>query len=190
MWTSDQRKHFSKFLAITAKLYDKTLDFDVCQMIVDDLVDLDYDSCMDALLRFRKDQKNKTWPRAADIRNLVSPTLDSDTKGKLAASRVIESVSKFGYTNPEEAKNYIGELGWKAVQRFGGWQYICENLGLSIQISTFQAQIRDVAIATDKAGHIGMQDTPIGITAPKETPQLSGGLQKVDPMKLIGVKSE
>lgn len=187
MWTLEQRKIFGTTLVLTAKLYDRDLDRDVARLVIGDLQDLDFQECLNALDAFRKNPKNKTWPRAADIRSMVKQELDDETKGRLAAARALEAVSKFGYSNPVEAKEYIGELGWKAIQRFGGWTYVCENLGVDINITSFQAQIRDIAIATQKAAFLGFEDKPIGI---EKSENRQTGLQKIDPLKLIGANNE
>lgn len=63
------------------------------------------------------------------------------------AGRIIQSVSKFGWSSPEQARQYIGELGWSVVQRFGGWGYLCEGLGMSIDVSSTRAQMRDSALS-------------------------------------------
>lgn len=70
---------------------------------------------------------------------------DADPKdiGRLTALRIRDAVGKFGWPHPEEARDYIGEGGWRVVEGFGGWRWLCENLGLNIPESVFMAQCRD-----------------------------------------------
>lgn len=140
---------------------------------LDKFFNLSLDKYLVAINSYMRDQKNKTFPSPMALRPYLEPELDSDTRGKLAAARVIEAVSKFGYTNPTEAKQYIGELGWNAVSRFGGWTYVCENLGVTIQITTFQAQARDLCVSADKSFSAGFGDMPIAL--PRRQEDLSIG---------------
>lgn len=137
-----------------------------------------------AMLHFHNEPGRTRMPMPADLIAQMKGGMDSDTKGKLAASRTIEAISRFGYANPEAAKEFIGELGWSAVKRYGGWSYVCENLGVNIPVATFQAQIRDICIATDKAGKAGLSDAPIAISAPEPKREIAGP-ERVDAMKLL-----
>lgn len=44
------------------------------------------------------------------------------------ASRIVGAVRKFGRVNPEDARKYIGEVGWQIVKSEGGWSVLCESL--------------------------------------------------------------
>lgn len=147
MWSRDQRVLFAKNYTVTAKMYDKSLDFDVCQFTIDDLQDLDFQKCLESLVIYRKNSKNKTWPKASDIRAIVDVYSDTSSSGKLIAASILEAVSLYGYSNSNKAKSHIGDLGWKAVSKFGGWEYLCNNLGVNINVGTFNAQIREICIA-------------------------------------------
>ena len=173
MWSNEQKKSFAKAYALTCKMFNmQQVDPDMVVMVVDDLQDLDFNACICALEAYRKDFKNKGWPRPSDLRALVIPPIDDDSKAVEAASRTVAAVSKFGWNKPKEAREYIGELGWVAVQRFGGWMYICENLGVDISITTFQAQIRDLSKAILKLDKAGSFDQPINMIGnAKEKPQ-------------------
>lgn len=133
---------------------------------------------LDAIRSYMADQKNIQFPAPARLRPYLDKELDDDSKAVEVASRVVAAVSRFGYTWPSEAKNYIGDLGWEAVQRFGGWTFVCENLGVGISQTTFQAQIRDSAKAIIKTAKMGAFDQAIGLPAPNN-----------NVMKLVNIKS-
>jgi len=124
------------------------------------------------------DSKNKFYPTPAQLRPYLTQELDDDTKAVEVASRVVAAVSNFGSHRGIEAKTYIGDLGWEAVRRFGGWNFICSNLGENISMTTFQAQIREVSKAVIKTAKVGSYDAPIG---------LPGAEAKV--LSLINIKS-
>jgi len=121
-WTSEQKKLFAQSFVLTAKNYDKEIGFDLAKMITDDMSDLDFEACMKALVTYRRDPKNKFWPKASDIRQIVDPQLDAKDAARNTASRIVQAVTKFGYMQSQSAKEFIGSAGWAAVKRWGGWQ--------------------------------------------------------------------
>lgn len=56
------------------------------------------------------------FPSLSQIINKINPKLDIETRAKEITGRVIESLGRFGSYHPKEAREYIGEVGWKAVQ--------------------------------------------------------------------------
>lgn len=62
--------------------------------------------------------------------------------------KIFEAVSRFGYANPDQAKEYIGPLGWSVIKRFGGWEYFCSTLGHKLELSATRAQMRDGILST------------------------------------------
>lgn len=122
-----------------------------------------YEKILSAIDRYVLDPKNKFFFSPATLRPYLFPELSTETKSIEVASRLTSAVRKFGYSNPGEARAYIGELGWKIVERNGGWQPLCENLGVSIPVTTFQAQARETAKALIETAGLGEFDKPIGI---------------------------
>jgi len=68
------------------------------------------------------------YPSIRELNNLLSGTPDKDTLARITAMNILGAIPKFGYCNWTEAKVYIGELGVKVVDRFGGWPTVCEML--------------------------------------------------------------
>lgn len=64
------------------------------------------------------------------------------------ASRIIQAIPKFGYARAIEAKTYLGDELWSAVEKNGGWEYLC-NTELD-NLSTVKAQLRDLIESTTK----------------------------------------
>lgn len=117
----------------------------VLLMYAEDLSDLDPITCIEAYQCYRRNPQNRTFPLPAQIRELVNPEefVAVEAKAREIAARVVGAVTRFGWNNGRDACEYIGPIGWTVVERQGGWRHICENLGLRIQATTFQAQIRD-----------------------------------------------
>ncbi|MFI5342844.1 MAG: hypothetical protein ACHQUC_01350 [Chlamydiales bacterium] len=121
-----------------------------------------------AQLYFRSQPGRRQIPMPADIINFFIPALDDDSKARDAASRICSAIREFGYTNPEKAKTYIGELGWRVVERQGGWVRLCEEMH-DDQLAIFQAQARDLAKAQIQFAKAGLLDSP------PELPKLDSG---------------
>lgn len=160
---NQEKKDLAKEWAITAKFYDKEFTYDMMQIMVEDVSHLTFDETKKALSTFRKESKNKTWPRPADIISICAPQMSKETIANEAASRIRAAISKFGWCNGLEAQKFIGDLGWKIVERAGGWAYICENHGLDLNPLTFHAQARDLAKSMIESKEHGVFDQPVQI---------------------------
>lgn len=127
----------------------------VLNMYAQDLSDLDFETVMSSFEKYRKNHKNRFMPLPSMIRDLITPEVDEETIAISTASKVVQAVSKHGWSNASDARAFVGELGWAGIQRFGGWMAVCENLGQSINLGTFQAQLREILkseIKVQKAG--------------------------------------
>jgi hypothetical protein len=136
-------RRVKEIIALTAAYYGQAISNEVLLMYADDLSDLPEHEVVAAYQAYRRNPKNTRMPLPAQIRSLVEPEMDADALAKEIAARISGAIVKFGYPNGQEAKEYIGEVGWQAVQRQGGWSYICQNHGVSINPGTFQAQVRE-----------------------------------------------
>lgn len=158
--TKEERAEVGIALINSRKAYERTIDDGTLKFMLDLLKDQDAKKVIHGINAYCINPKNKFPPTIADIMGFVNPVLDDETLGVEAASRVVHAVSKYGHNNGHLAQEYIGELGWMAVERYGGWNYICANLGMTLQVPSFQAQVREICRAQAKAAKFGLQDTP------------------------------
>ena len=67
-------------------------------------------------------------PTIADIREAVA-NATQDAQGTLSAAeawrKVTKAISNYGYYRPDEARAFLGEDIWRAVEMVGGWSDIC-----------------------------------------------------------------
>lgn len=130
-----------------AAMYGKEIQRAALSMMLDAVSDLPADRVKIALREWARVSKNRSHPLPADLIAQVFPTVDDDSMAREIASRIVGAVSKFGWPNPTEAKQYIGDVGWGIVERYGGWLFVCQNLGVTLELGTFQAQARDLVKA-------------------------------------------
>lgn len=130
-------------IALTAVYYGQQLPDPVLLMQADDLKDLPSEEVIKAYQTYRRNPKNVRMPLPAQIRAIVQPEVDPDFAAREIADRIVGAVPKYGWPNGKDARLYIGEVGWSYVQRLGGWSWICESMGSTINPDSFKAQARE-----------------------------------------------
>lgn len=159
----------AKMLIDMAKFYSYELESRQLEMYVSVLNQFPQEAVLKAGRDYVHNLKNTKFP--IPPHSIMSEFLPKEASpehlAKEAAGRILQAISKFGWPNPNDAKAFIGELGWRAVERFGGWFRVCSDLGVSLSPDTFYAQARDLCRSTLELGAAGIHDQPIGIEAPK-----------------------
>lgn len=122
--------------------YRQQLNKDQVRMYAEDLQDLELSDVGRAIQSLRQDPTQKFLPMPSQVREKIIGNANEDAQD--SASRILEAIARFGYTNISDAQNYIGELGWAVVVREGGWQSICERTK-SDDIPILKAQWREMA---------------------------------------------
>lgn len=177
-----------KAIVMTAEYYGRQLSETVLEMYAEDLADLDPGKCVDAYQRYRRNPANRTFPLPAQIRELVNPNeyISVEARAREIAARIVGAVPRFGWPNPKEAELFIGPEGWDVVRRQGGWAFICENLGVKINPTSFQAQVRDQVEGTLRYGRDAVESA---IRLPGG--ERCGGLEPIgNVMGLLGPKDD
>lgn len=163
---SPQERQSLKVLWVKLSAYYQfPLRDEVLEMYVEDLEGLPAELIGAAMQEYRRNPKNTRVPLPAQIRALCEPQVDDDSLAREAASRIVSAVRTIGYPSPGSAREYIGELGWKVVERNGGWMSLCQNL-MEDQIGTFQAQARDLAKAQIQFARAGRLDEAPALPSP------------------------
>lgn len=134
-----------EIIILTANYYDKKISPQLLDMYFLDLSDLPEPEVIQAYHDYRRNPKNKTMPLPAQIRDMIEPSIDPESAAREIAARINHAITKYGWSNETEASNYIGSEGWSIVERSGGWNYICQNHGITIDPGVFSAQIRELA---------------------------------------------
>ena len=162
MITQHEKNKIAEEWLYIAMLYEKELPAHFLNKMIEEIQDLDSHSILKALRVFRCDNKNKTWPRPADIRSLLNPTLSIETKAEQVANSIPLAIKKYGWASPSEARKYMGEVAWRIVETHGGWLDVCSKHGVDLDVGVFHAQARDSAKAIIKASELGQENVAIG----------------------------
>ena len=82
------------------------------------------------------------FPTIKQIRSILEPELNGDQNAIDLAGTIISCISSIGGNNHEQAKKEIGEIGWQAVESYGGWRELCKIS--NNEIGTANAQLREL----------------------------------------------
>lgn len=151
-----------KALMAMSALNDRVLSEDAVDMLISDLKEFPVDGVLQALKRCRIEVNR--FPTVAEIIKRI-PGQQENTQELLG--RIFEAVDLFGYVRPNDARKHIGEVGWKAVSYFGGWQRICDFP--SDQSSALRAQLRQ---ATESSIEVWARSEKF-LSAPEEQKQIT-----------------
>jgi hypothetical protein len=145
-----------------AAFYEKTLTDEQVRVYSEFLAQrMSIHELTHAIALYCDDATNEFFPRPiSKLVALIHSPIDDESVAKESAARIVAAIPKFGWCNREDAKAFIGEVGWAVVEKQGGWQYICEHYGKEISMSTFQAQARDLAKSQIVLAKRGLADSP------------------------------
>ena len=138
---AENRKIIANALLELSDYYARQLTRAALVMMVDDLDDLQPQSILDAIRAYRRDPRNRTFPLPAQLRQILSPMVVGQAPGREILGRMTAAISKFGYMGSSQAREEIGELGWKVISEHGGWPAFCQSDVL--HNAAMQAQIRE-----------------------------------------------
>lgn len=154
---STYSQEIKKLLVGLAEYYGITLTPTRLAMYAEDLEDLDISLIAGAIKNIRRNPNQKFFPLPAAIREEIQGNQRDEAVE--AANRIVQAMGKYGYTNPERARSFIGELGWRVVEREGGWQALCERT-TNDDLPTLKAQWRELAAVTQRRIERGHDQAP------------------------------
>ncbi len=120
---------------------------------------------------------SKVFPLPCEILQILNPKPCAKTQAVVAVENIHLAITKFGYNNPQEAQEFMGDLAWSLVEGSGGWRHICEN-SWSRDKSSKNAQWRDLAIAKIERGEMGLTDQAPALPAGNKVLALVAGTIK------------
>jgi hypothetical protein len=174
----DKLKAITQMVIENLVFYDAPVNEVKVKMFAHELKDQDLEKIAAAFSTFRNEKGRRQMPMPADVKAKMNVNVSDDSLAIDAASRIVTAISRFGYTNTNDAKTYIGELGWRAVSQQGGWSAVCQS---DSPIGVLQAQLIKLIKALLEKAHAGTLDSP------PEIPRLEGFAKLGEVMKLMSV---
>jgi hypothetical protein len=156
-----QEKELKKRIVLMFELYQRQPSDELVLLYFEDLRGLSLEEFNRAFAQYRRDPRNRGMPSPAQLMVQIRPLPVSDKdQGQLLAAGLIEALARHGYTwawqknipfiGGSFKSEFISELGpvaWEIVESFGGWQRFHDDFYAS-DVTTFRAQLRDLAAAT------------------------------------------
>ena len=145
--TQQERDTLGRTLTEIAIYFGKDFPKEQAVLYINTLLKLVPASLYDYLQGLDRYTKNggKTFPTPFMLKPYIENKPNAEQLSHEIASRIRYAISEIGWSSPTKAKEFIGTVGWKIVERSGGWQYLCENHGVKLQPLTYFAQCRDLA---------------------------------------------
>lgn len=125
-----------------AEYYGTALTPTRLAMYAEDLEDLELEQIGMAIKAVRRNPNQVFFPLPSVIREQINGNVKDQAMD--ASSRILEAMGRFGWTNPDGARGYIGEIGWDVVMREGGWTSLCERT-TNKELPILKAQWRELA---------------------------------------------
>jgi hypothetical protein len=153
-----------KALMAMAVIYDKQLTEAAADMLVQDLSEHDPFTILRALKLCRLELNR--FPTTAEILKRLNPSSEISQVQEIIGT-IFKAINWYGYPNPEGARSMIGNVGWKAVEFFGGWQSLCDSPGDDLSI--LRGQLRKaVEAAVEEKTRCDVIGIPLREHTPKE----------------------
>ena len=172
----EHRILLTEILVAFGEYFDKRLTPNQIAMYVEDLTTLSADELRAACQLYRQDIRNDRFPLPAKLIALARPTPTDEDTGRETAAAIIEAVFRYGWNNPENAREAMGSLGWSIVTRMGGWQNFCQEL-TNENMPIMRAQIRDLAATTARTEK--RNASIMAIAGPSLQPQMAAHVAAV-----------
>lgn len=147
MSSDENLKAIKQIIIENCAFFDAPMNDLKLKMFAQELGSLRAEDVAKAMHHFRQEKGRRQMPMPADIKSFLDPKVSDDSEAEIVAGKIQKAISSFGHTNPGQAKEYIGDLGWRVVDSYGGWYYICANAGSGFKIDTARAQWRNMAKA-------------------------------------------
>lgn len=139
-----EKKQLKALMVTTSLYYGREINDAVILMQVQDLEDLPFAEVAKAFNDYRKNPSNKGAPLPAMIRAMLCPEMSADQLALEASNKIIEAMARFGWTNLDKAREFMGEIAWGVVVREGGWAQLCER-AKNDDLPILKAQWRELA---------------------------------------------
>lgn len=158
---NDDFKARQRFWLWVAEYYGHQFTENQLVMFSEDVLECSPMELKRAFIAYRRDPSNtySGMPRPAILINYISPQISHRALADDASSRIFQAIKDYGYLNSLNAQKFIGELGWKVVEREGGWHKVCETT-MEKTKSITKAQWRDLALSLLERAKHGQIDVP------------------------------
>jgi hypothetical protein len=145
----------SQFITLLSRTYNEPMVVDgeqnlklkfIKKWLDDDFAGKDLNPIAELVIKNFVPTSVNPCPLIPHIRAIINQDKDTDIDiAKEIADKIINAVGKFGYTMPKSAEEYVGDIGWQVVERYGGWTRFSQEL-ITDQLEIVRAHLRDSSL--------------------------------------------
>lgn len=168
---AENLKRIQAMLLLLAEYFQKQLTQNQLRMYAEDLEEYGHEAVGHAIKKFKADKANKFYPLPAHLIEIMQPAVNPDHEAVEVMNRIWTAIAQHGWPNPKPAREYIGELGWAVVERYGGWKNICQEANDS-DGGIMKAQLRETVKSVVGRAKQGLLNTPPALPQPDNAPAL------------------
>lgn len=184
----DRQIEFARLIRVLAETYNRQVSPDLIKIYYGTLSDLSQEHLQLAVTLYMNAPENRFFPTPGQLRAMIMPS-DEDQATE-AVARILYAIKRYGgdyKEHHEKAKEHIGELGWKIVEKMGGWSRFLTFRDENEIGPLAQSQWRKYAMGVLSRHRLGiLEEAPALEFKPKKLNQLEniGELIKMIPDKL------
>jgi len=125
-----------------------------------------------------EDDSIKFMPKPGELHGMAKPKLNPKDKAIMSMERIKNAITKFGWPDPEGARNFLNETEWNLITNRGGWNAFCSEPRNNIHDPMIYAQTRESLLSTYVAIEKGIRpESNIKLEARRsEASKLTSGL--------------
>lgn len=139
----NKQAEIMRLVAALGEYYDKPLTPTQIAAYTEDLLCLEPGQLAQAIVTYRNDPRHDRFPLPVKLKAMIGAVVNPDDEAVQIVGRIVLAMSRIGYYRSDEAKVFIGDIGWRVVQADGGWENVCQTLTEDLPIR--KAQWRNLA---------------------------------------------
>lgn len=154
----DKQIEFAKIMRGLAEVYGRTISTEMMKIYSLALEDLSIQELKNAVRLYVSNSTNAFFPTPGQLRAMITPS--DDQQAREASARIREALTQFGGDydyHIKRAREHIGELGWKVVEKMGGWSRMTRMSEADLG-PVAQAQWRELASSILARHRMGIFD--------------------------------
>lgn len=171
-----------KELTLMAEAHGRKFSKESAAMMLSDLQQYGPGPVLRALAACRL--QIRYFPTIAEIVDRVPGAVSDAALADAAVSRIIQAVSAIGPYRHDDAKEFVGELGWRVVKQYAGWEELCKSLGEDTPVGVFKSQALKTALMVIERSRAGVLSNAPELPAPRSGYTV-GVDMAIGPSKLI-----
>jgi hypothetical protein len=161
---NDAMKDRQRFWLVVGEYYGHQFTEGQLRMYAEDVLDFDLQDLQRAFVAYRRINAKAFLPRPGELIQCLDHGPSLLSQAVEASGRIVQALGRI--PDPVEARAFIGELGWKVVERDGGWARLRQNT-MEADKGRNKAQWREMALAIAERAQFGLMDTPPSLPGPK-----------------------